>query len=165
MWYTRPRNLQRDTYTLSSLRTAHACHSLESEMRRRQKARLAPVICRSVSPNVGKCEEVRQMEESGIDQRSDSSSPSSSLAGWSLGLGIASLVFLGPLSGIPAIICGHKARARIRKSPQSSSGQSLATAGLITGYIGTISSTIVFLLLGGSIIGGLLASPFIYTTF
>jgi len=55
----------------------------------------------------------------------------------SLLLGVAGLVCLvvGPLTGIPAVICGHLARSRIRKSGGTLSGAGLALAGLITGYI------------------------------
>jgi type II secretion system protein G len=51
----------------------------------------------------------------------------------SLWLGIASW-FLGPLTGIPAIICGHIATRKIRKSPQKFRGSGLALTGLILGY-------------------------------
>jgi len=56
------------------------------------------------------------------------------------GFAIASLVlsilsiFLGPLGCVPGIICGHVARARIRKNPDLS-GDGLALAGLIVGYL------------------------------
>lgn len=43
-------------------------------------------------------------------------------------------VVLGPLGFIPGIICGHIARSRIRQTP-GYGGDSLATAGLIVGYI------------------------------
>lgn len=50
-------------------------------------------------------------------------------------LGIAGIVLcLGPLAGIPAVICGHSARARIRRSGGGLSGNGLAVAGLVTGY-------------------------------
>ncbi|MDD5348635.1 MAG: DUF4190 domain-containing protein [Chthoniobacteraceae bacterium] len=56
------------------------------------------------------------------------------------GFAIASLVLsiltfiLGPLGCVPGIICGHIARARIRKNPELS-GAGLAQAGLIVGYL------------------------------
>lgn len=40
----------------------------------------------------------------------------------------------GPLAGIPAVICGHMARSRIRKSGGQIAGNGLAVAGLVTGY-------------------------------
>ncbi len=55
------------------------------------------------------------------------------------GLAVASLVcscatlVAGPLGAIPGIICGHLARARLRRDP-SLGGQGLAKAGLIVGY-------------------------------
>jgi len=63
----------------------------------------------------------------------------SGLAIWSLVLGILGvvllLVCLGPLFAIPAVICGHLAYSRIKRSGGVLAGQSMALAGLITGYI------------------------------
>lgn len=61
------------------------------------------------------------------------------LATWSLVLGIAavilSVVCIGPLFAIPAVICGHKAMGRIKRSGGALGGNGLALGGLITGYI------------------------------
>jgi Domain of unknown function (DUF4190) len=56
------------------------------------------------------------------------------------GLAIAALVcgvggFVIGLSFIPAIICGHLARAQIRRTGEQGAG--LALAGLILGYVGS----------------------------
>ena len=63
----------------------------------------------------------------------------SALAIWSLVLGILGLVLLsiciGPLFAIPAVICGHLAYSRIKRSSGTLAGEGLALAGLITGYI------------------------------
>ena len=63
----------------------------------------------------------------------------SKLAIWSLVLGILGILFLlfciGPLFAIPAVICGHMAHSRIKRSAGALEGQGLALAGLITGYI------------------------------
>ena len=61
----------------------------------------------------------------------------SSLAIWSLVLGCLGIVLLciGPLFSIPAVICGHMGHGRIKRSGGTLSGQGLALAGLITGYI------------------------------
>jgi len=59
------------------------------------------------------------------------------LAIWSLVLGIISLVGCGFFAGIPAVICGHIGRSRIRRDP-SSDGAGMAMAGLITGYISIV---------------------------
>lgn len=59
----------------------------------------------------------------------------------SCGLATASLVcglcglLLGPLTGIPAIITGHMALARIKKSGGVLQGHGMAVAGLILGYV------------------------------
>jgi competence protein ComGC len=61
----------------------------------------------------------------------------SGLAIASLVLGIVSIVLLcvGPLFAIPAIICGHIAYSRIKRSPGLLSGGGLALGGFITGYV------------------------------
>jgi hypothetical protein len=59
----------------------------------------------------------------------------SALAVWSLVLGIVSFLCFGFLAGIPAIICGHMGRARIRESQGALKGEGLALAGLIIAYI------------------------------
>jgi len=64
----------------------------------------------------------------------------SALAIWSLVLGILglmlSLVCLAFFLAIPAVICGHKALSRIKRSAGALGGHGLAVAGLVTGYIG-----------------------------
>jgi len=57
----------------------------------------------------------------------------SGLAVASLTLAILSVV-LGPFGCIPAIVCGHMARGKIRRDP-SLCGDGLAVAGLIVGYV------------------------------
>lgn len=59
----------------------------------------------------------------------------SGLAIAALILSILSFVGLGPLGSIPGIICGHMAKAEIRRNPNVG-GDGLATAGLIIGYLG-----------------------------
>jgi hypothetical protein len=60
------------------------------------------------------------------------------LAVVSLVLGVVGLllllVCLGPFFAIPAVVCGHLAYSRIQRSGGALEGQSLALAGLITGY-------------------------------
>ena len=61
-----------------------------------------------------------------------------SLAVWSLVLGILavvlSVVCIGPLFAIPAVICGHMGYSRVKRSAGALSGGGLALGGLITGY-------------------------------
>jgi hypothetical protein len=61
------------------------------------------------------------------------------LATWSLVLGILALVLsvicIGPLFGIPAVICGHVALGRIKRAAGMLTGDGPALGGLITGYI------------------------------
>lgn len=69
--------------------------------------------------------------------------PQSGLAITSLVLGILSLVCLGFLAGIPAIICGHKARSRARRAPAQYGGAGMALAGLIMGYVSLVATLVV----------------------
>lgn len=60
----------------------------------------------------------------------------------SLILGILGLVLIGPLGSIPAVICGHVARKKIRSEPAALRGAGMALAGLILGYV-QIALTVV----------------------
>ena len=73
--------------------------------------------------------------------------PSSGKATTSLVLGICSLVFCGFLLGIPAMIIGRQAKREIEASQGRLGGEGLATAGFITGLIGTIWSVLAAILL------------------
>jgi hypothetical protein len=53
----------------------------------------------------------------------------------SLVLGILGLIMIGPLGSIPAVICGHMGISRIRKNPEALSGDGMAIAGLVMGYM------------------------------
>jgi len=55
---------------------------------------------------------------------------------WSLVLGILGLICFGPLAAIPAVICGHITLGRIKRSGGELTGNGMALAGLITGYVG-----------------------------
>jgi hypothetical protein len=63
---------------------------------------------------------------------------------WSLVLGILGLICFSILTAIPAVICGHMAYSRIKRSSGALEGKGLAIAGLITGYLG-IAWAIVFI--------------------
>lgn len=76
----------------------------------------------------------------------------------SLVLGILSLVSCGPFTGIPAIILGTRARAEIRQAAGAEDGEGLATAGSITGWIGTILLGLAWLALLAIFVIALLGS-------
>ena len=65
------------------------------------------------------------------------------LAIWSLVLGILGLTCFWLLTAIPAVICGHVAYGRIRRSGGALSGEGLALGGMITGYMGIALSILV----------------------
>ena len=75
--------------------------------------------------------------------------PTSTLAIWSLVLGILALPLAG-LTAIPAVICGHLALGKIKRSGGTQAGGGLAIAGLVTGYLG-------FCILGIAVLAGLTA--------
>ena len=54
----------------------------------------------------------------------------------SLVCGILGFVCFGPVGSIPAIICGHIAKTRIKTSGGALTGDGMALAGLIMGYVG-----------------------------
>ena len=53
----------------------------------------------------------------------------------SLVFGILGITCFGPLGAIPAVICGHIAKSRIKASAGMLQGDGLALAGLILGYV------------------------------
>lgn len=66
----------------------------------------------------------------------------STLAVWSLVLGVLS--FCGAcITGVPAIILGILALAKMNKPPAALKGQGLAIAGLVTGAVGTLFGTAI----------------------
>ncbi len=70
-------------------------------------------------------------------------SPSNGSAIASLVLGLLSIVLcLGFLTGIPAIITGSSARKQIRASGGMQSGDGMAVAGLVLGWMGTVLGVI-----------------------
>src|SRR5947207_8842649 len=58
---------------------------------------------------------------------------------WGLVLVILGIVLLvvciGPLFAIPAVICGHMAYSRVKRSGGALKGEGIALGGLITGYV------------------------------
>jgi hypothetical protein len=61
---------------------------------------------------------------------------------WSLVLALLSFTCGWLLTAIPAVICGHVARSKIRKSGGALAGKGIATAGLILGYIALLLGAI-----------------------
>ena len=57
---------------------------------------------------------------------------------WSLILAVLSFTCGWLFTAIPAVICGHIARSKIRKSGGPLGGRDIATAGLILGYIALV---------------------------
>lgn len=70
--------------------------------------------------------------------------PTSGFAVASLVLGIISLVMMPIIASFPAIFFGHIARSDIRRSEGNLSGDGMALAGLITGYLGLAFWVLMF---------------------
>ncbi len=68
------------------------------------------------------------------------------LAVWSLVLGILSLTCFSFLSGVPAVICGHTALGRIKRSSGLLTGEGLAIGGLVTGYLSLVLIPVIGLM-------------------
>lgn len=69
--------------------------------------------------------------------------------------GILGLFFFGSLV---AVICGHIARSQIRDSQGQQSGDGMALAGLILGYLGLAITLLIFLALVVFGVGAALAA-------
>lgn len=75
-------------------------------------------------------------------------------------LGLASLLCLGLLAGIPAVIYGHMLLSKMNKDSLLP-GRGMVIAGLILGYLGIAWSILIII----PIILGQTAASFIYTLF
>ena len=69
-------------------------------------------------------------------------------ATWSFWLGLFSLFVLGPILGIPAIILGARARREINESAVPVKNASMATVGLVLGWITTIAWVLGWVIAG-----------------
>jgi hypothetical protein len=74
---------------------------------------------------------------------------------WSFVLSLVGLFCLAHLASIPAVICGHVALSKIKKSQLILSGRGLAIAGVIVGYIGICLWTIYAVILLIAALGGI----------
>src|SRR6478736_7034336 len=70
---------------------------------------------------------------------------------WSLILAVLSFTCGWLFTAIPAVICGHIARSKIRKSGGVLGGKGIATAGLTLGYIALVLGLMAIPLLVGMI--------------
>jgi hypothetical protein len=79
----------------------------------------------------------------------------SSLAVISLISGILAWFFLPLVGAVVAIFTGHMAKSEIRKNPGSYTGDGLATAGLVLGYIQLALVVLSLCLVALLIVGGI----------
>lgn len=80
--------------------------------------------------------------------------PTHGKATTALVLGVASLVACGFFLGIPAMIVAQQAKREIKASQGQLGGEGVATAGFVTGLIGTVWSALAALLVAGLFILG-----------
>ena len=66
------------------------------------------------------------------------SAATSTLAVVSLIAGIVSWILMPFIAGVAAVICGHMARAEIKRSSGALEGDGLAIAGLVLGWINVV---------------------------
>ena len=69
--------------------------------------------------------------------------PWSRAAVWSLGLGLASVLGCGLITGIPAMTLGRAARRDVRLTGGARRGRGLASTGFVLGLIGTVLSIVM----------------------
>jgi hypothetical protein len=79
----------------------------------------------------------------------------STLAVISLISGVLAWFFLPLVGAVVAIITGHMAKGEIRKNPLYLTGDGLATAGLVLGYIQLVLVVLSICLLGVLLVGGI----------
>jgi hypothetical protein len=77
-----------------------------------------------------------QMDQQNFSQNvSNNTLPSSTLATVSLIAGILGFTFVPVLGGIVALVTGYMARKETRSVPPTASGDGMATAGIIMGWV------------------------------
>lgn len=84
-------------------------------------------------------------------------STTSTYAILSLAFGIIAWLMAPLLGAIVAVVCGHLARAEIRRSPQPLEGDGMALAGLILGYL-QIALAVVLAVVVALFFGGIVAA-------
>jgi hypothetical protein len=77
--------------------------------------------------------------------------PTNGLAIASLILSISAFVALPLIGSIAGVICGHMARAQLRRAQYAQEGNGLALAGLIVGWVGIAFYALLLLFLLGVI--------------
>jgi hypothetical protein len=73
---------------------------------------------------------------------------------WSMILGILSIVACGLLAGVPALILGSSAKKEIAAAQGAQTGEGMATAGVILGWISVAISVVVLLFFVGGVASG-----------
>ncbi len=96
------------------------------------------------------------MEQPNLPESTPPALPTSTLAVISLIAGIAGILFLPVLGGIVAIVTGNMAHKETRAFPATHSGDGLATAGMVMGWL----SLLLWIIICCVIISGLTLGAF-----
>lgn len=94
------------------------------------------------------------MQPQNIPSYANMPNQQNTLAIVSLVCGILSLICLGIITGVPAIITGFMQLNKIKTDPATYGGRGMAIGGMVTGSIGTLFSILGILMLLLGIIGG-----------
>lgn len=83
------------------------------------------------------------MEQPDLPESTTSDLPTSTMALVSLIAGIVGILFLPFIGGITAIVTGNMARKETRSFPPTHSGDGMATAGMVMGWLSLLLWVIV----------------------
>ena len=86
------------------------------------------------------------MDQSNLPENTPSALPTSMLALVSLISGILGIMFVPLIGGIVAVVTGNMSRKETRSYPPTHSGDGMATAGIVLGWLGVVVWIIVFCL-------------------
>ena len=86
------------------------------------------------------------MDQPNLPENTPSALPTSMLALVSLISGILGMLFIPFVGGIVAVVTGNMARKETRSYPPTHSGDGMATAGIVLGWLGVVVWIIVFCL-------------------
>lgn len=83
------------------------------------------------------------MDQSNLPESTTPALPTSTLALVSLISGILGIMFIPLIGGIVAIVTGTMARKETRSFPATHSGDGMATAGIVMGWLGVLVWVII----------------------
>jgi hypothetical protein len=148
---------QRYTFALTEWQSAEVPErgALVDFIAEGQHAKQVYLLARASPESAPSAEEAVSMSAAPTPAQPSQRVDTSVLAIISLIAGILGIFLFGSLI---AVVCGHLARAEIRRKPGQLEGDGLAVAGLVLGYIGLAFTLLIVILFGLVIGGGILAA-------